>query len=103
MNAYIQNPDQKQLYNKNIHLYRNPETKKVEYPYENQSKPWYEFQVDRGSASMFCPVPVLRSDRLKRQIVLFKTFWDIAAYQRTIILKKILSEISEARGTQKGL
>jgi hypothetical protein len=58
--------------------------------YAGSDKVWYDFQLEIGAASMFCPVPLERSERLKREIVVLKTFWDIAANLRARRLREII-------------
>lgn len=74
---------------KAIHLYRRSSDRQVEYPQESQ---WYEFQIDKGSAQMFCPVPSARRSRLRREIVILKSFWDISSNLRERRLWEILSD-----------
>jgi len=74
---------------KEIHLYRRPNDSCVEYP--DRKKEWHDFQVDRGVAAMFCPVPERRRERLLKQIVILKSLWDISSSLRARRLELILS------------
>ena len=87
---YIPRPEEDDIFSKRIHLLRDIETRKIKYTPDGPK--WHEFQIDKGVTSMFCPYPKVRSKRLKKQIVLFKTFWDIAASQRKETLKKIIDD-----------
>jgi hypothetical protein len=75
--------------NKAVHLYRRPNDREVEYP---KGRPWYEFQIDKDGAAMFCPVPSARRRRLRKQIVVLKTFWDISSNLRERRLWQIISD-----------
>jgi hypothetical protein len=74
-----------------IHLQRDPATNAVIYPPDPSGRPWFEFQADKGAASMFCPVPWARRQRLRRQIVLLKSLWDISSALRARRLREIVS------------
>jgi len=87
----------KNIRGKAIHLYRSPKERHVEYPDEAEhlkarAQRWYEFQLDRGAAEMFCPVPSARCKRLRKQIVMLKTFWDISSGLREGRLWEILCD-----------
>ncbi len=82
---------------KAIHLYRSGKGRKVDYPeelpfYKTKNQPWYEFQIDKGLAAMFCPVPFARRERLKKQIVILKQFWDISSCLRARRLVEIIHD-----------
>jgi hypothetical protein len=51
---------------------------------------WNTFQADKGSAAMFCPVPDARRERLKKQIVVFKSLWNLSSDLRARRLLDIL-------------
>jgi hypothetical protein len=76
---------------KEVHLRRNFENGEILY--SSAKRPWFSFQVERGVAAMFTPVPSERSNRLKREIVILKTFWDIAANLRARRLHEIVSDV----------
>lgn len=61
--------------------------------FERGDLPWFEVQVDRGSSAFFCPVPSARRERLRREIVVLKTFWDIASSLRARRLNDIVREV----------
>jgi hypothetical protein len=48
--------------------------------------------VDRGAAALFCPVPGKRRERLRKQIVILKTFWDISSTLRGRRLKEMIED-----------
>jgi hypothetical protein len=57
---------------------------------------WYEFQVDPGTAHMFCPVPEARAVRTRKQIALRKTLRDIASTLHGRRLYRIVHEALRA-------
>ncbi len=73
---------------KEIYLVRDPENGKIQYT--NTGRVWYDFQIEIGAAAMFCPVPAERALRLKKEIAVLKTFWDIAANLRARRLLEII-------------
>jgi hypothetical protein len=75
---------------RSIHLQRDPSTGAVEFPHG--LNPWHEFLIDPGSSTMFSPVPEARRSRLRRQIVLLKSFWDISSIMRGRRLRDILRD-----------
>ena len=90
--AYFPDVNELGLSTKKIHIYRDPQNDRmVEYPSDDKNKEWHKFQLDRGYSAMFCPVPQSRAERLRKQIILFKTFWDISASQRERCLKTIIA------------
>jgi len=74
---------------KRLHLYRQPRTGDVDFSVGTN---WHDFLIDRGAAAMFCPVPKARRERLQRQIVVLKTFWDISSALRARRLWEILDD-----------
>ncbi|MBN1490973.1 MAG: hypothetical protein JXA69_13730 [Phycisphaerae bacterium] len=62
---------------KRIILDRGHDSVHIRYP--GDGEPWWEFQIDRGAAQLFCPVPQSRRDRTRKQIALRKTLRDITA------------------------
>jgi len=78
-----------------VHLCRD-KSRKVIYPKKGE-RCWYEFQLDRGAAGMFCPVPIERRKRLQRQIAVLKSLWDISSNLRARRLMRILDD-NFARG-----
>ena len=74
---------------KDIHLYRDPHTGNVDFGHKHN---WHEFLIDRGAASMFCPVPTARRWRLRRQISIAKTLWDISSALRARRLAQIMKD-----------
>jgi hypothetical protein len=84
---------------KELHLCRAFPDRKISY----KKGKWFEFQIDRGAAAMFCPVPSGRRDRLKKQIAILKTFWDISSNVRKRRLLSIIQdnwpELSQKRNT----
>ena len=73
-----------------MHLRRAGQKRTPHYP--DTGKRWFEFQVDRGFTPLFCPVPSVRRERLRKQIVLLKTFWDISSELRGRRLRAILDD-----------
>jgi len=53
---------------------------------------WHEFQIEPGAAAMFCPVPEARRERLRKQIVIMKTCWDIASNLRSRRLWRMIRD-----------
>lgn len=74
---------------KEIHLHRDRNTREVKY---SEQLRWYNFQIDRDSAAMFCPVPSARKARLRKQIIVLKTFWDISSSLRERRLSRMISD-----------
>lgn len=72
---------------KEIHLRRGSDQAVVDYKTRTN---WYKFQADTGAAALFCPVPSGRSKRLRKQIVIFKSLWDVASELRARRLLDIL-------------
>ncbi len=60
-----------------IHL-RRDKNGKVEYTKGN----WHEFQADKGRAFLNCCIPHCRRERVKKQITIIKSFWDISSELR---------------------
>jgi hypothetical protein len=85
---YVPDPKTSLVFQKRVHSFRHAKTRDIQY---NEAD-WYEFQIDRGAAQMFCPVPAARAARLRKQISILKTFWDISAYQREKVLKRIIDD-----------
>jgi hypothetical protein len=77
---------------KEVHLHRDPD--KGGALYSPSSADWYEFQVEAGSAAMFSPLPHARKDRLRGEIALIKTLWDISSSLRARRFEEILDGIS---------
>ncbi|MGR3304149.1 MAG: hypothetical protein ACUZ8I_16850 [Candidatus Scalindua sp.] len=82
---------------KAVHLCRSGKERKVTYlgePSFNKAKnqPWYKFQIDNGLTGMFSPVPSARQERLKKQIVMLKQFWDISSCLRARRLSEIIHD-----------
>ncbi len=77
---------------KAIHLRRGANNRRVEYPELEGGEKWHDFQFDKGATSMFCPVPSARRERLKKQIVILKTFWDISSCLRARRLCEIMAD-----------
>lgn len=71
-----------------IHLERTPSKLQVCYP--AGKLPWYSFQVDKWSTSMFSPVPSSRRDRLRKQIATLKTLWGVSSTLRAHRLTAII-------------
>jgi len=74
--------------NRSVHLRREEEDRSPVF--HDEGRRWFEFQVDRGAAARFCPVPSARRDRLKREIAMLKTFWDISSALRADRLREIV-------------
>ncbi len=66
--------------NYSVHLRRKGENCIVDYP--DEGLPWFGLQLDWGTSAFFCPVPSIRRWRLRREIVLLKSFWDISLASR---------------------
>lgn len=75
-----------------FHLRRSGPGLRVNYADPPVLHPWHVFQIDRAVSSMFCPVPEARSERLRRQIALMKSFWNISAVLRNRRLGAILKD-----------
>jgi len=90
-------PELDNIRGKAIHLFRDPEYKTMGYPrhvryLKDRGQPWYEFQVDKGSAEMFCSVPDARRIRLRKEIAVLKTLWDLSSKFRARRLNEIITE-----------
>jgi hypothetical protein len=59
--------------------------------------PLNEFLLDLGCGSMFCPVPTSRRRRLRKQIALFKTLWDVSSILRARRLWRLINDGRMAR------
>jgi hypothetical protein len=74
---------------KNIHLMRGG--RKAKLSYEGQGPLW-DFQADKGAADLFSCVPAARRGRLLKQIVVIKSFWDLASeFRARRLLDMLLS------------
>jgi len=80
-------PSMDGIFGKEIHLKRDKDNNKIEYV---QDKDWYDFQIDKGFAAMFCPVPGSRKTRLRKQIVIIKTLWNLSTVLRARRLMEML-------------
>jgi len=71
---------------------RKEEQGAIRYPSQGsgEKQEWWEYQVDRGSASLFCPVPKARRQRTLKQIVIRQMFRDIAASLQSRRLYRIV-------------
>ena len=85
---------------KRPHLHRSFRSGEVDYPTAERRdmkvadcRKWNDFQMFQGAAAMFCPVPKARRWRLRRQIAILKTCWDISANFRTRRLWDIICTI----------
>lgn len=78
----------KRALNKRVILDRGVDGVSIDYPQGN--RPWYKFQIDQGTAHMFCPVPEARGERTRKQIALRKTMRDIASTLQGRRLYRIL-------------
>ena len=65
---------------KALHLARNSLSGEVEYPLPPNKTGWTPFQIARGAANSFSPDPQARQKRLKMQIALYKTLWDLSSH-----------------------
>jgi len=88
--------------NKAVVIYRDPQTGRVAY--HRKKRPWNPFQIDPGRTTMFCPVPAARRERIRRQITVLKTCWDIASTLRArrlwLMLRDNFPELREAKITR---
>ncbi len=75
-----------------VHLIRKPDTKDIDYTLPSGYDKWYDFQFDKSAASMFCPVPSARRERIRRQIVILKTLWDVSSCLRARRLNEIIDQ-----------
>ena len=91
LKEYRPDPKENKIFDKLIHLPRDVKTRKIDYN-QGKDRRWYEFQIEKGATSMFCPVPTSRRQRLRKQIVLLKTFWGISALQRDQQLHNIIED-----------
>jgi hypothetical protein len=82
-----------------IHLLRSNNQAKLDY--EGRTD-WYAFQADKGAAALFCPVPSARQKRLRKQIAILKSLWDIASEFRARRLLDILLSNAIVPPKQKG-
>jgi hypothetical protein len=71
-----------------MHLLRD--TDMAELSYKERTN-WWEFQADKGAAALFCCVPEDRSRRIRREIVILKSFWNLASELRARRLLEMLS------------
>jgi hypothetical protein len=88
LREYRPKPSYSKMLKKAVMLFRNPNTFDINY----YPADWYAFQIDKRLTQMFSPVPSVRSKRLLKQIVMFKTFWDIAAFQKEKQLANIVKD-----------
>jgi hypothetical protein len=79
----------KEAKNKEVHLCREHKDKCAKFP--KKDKKWHDFLVEQGAAAMFCSVPESRRERLRQQIVVLKSLWDISSSLRARRLELILS------------
>lgn len=75
LQQYIRNI--KSSFDKRVVLRRDPETGRISYPKDGGE--WWNYQSDRGTTPLFCPVPASRRQRTLKQIMIKKTFRDIAS------------------------
>lgn len=81
-----------------IHLYRN-ESGVVDYlrgekrSESERSLRWNPMQLDRGYPHLYCCDPIVRKDRLKREIVILKSLWNMSTRLRARRLSQILCEV----------
>jgi hypothetical protein len=73
-----------------MHLRRDPETGDISF--QHACGKWHEFLIDRGAPAMFCCVPSTRRGRLRKQIAILKTFWDISSALRARRLYQIIKD-----------
>jgi hypothetical protein len=78
--------------NRSVHLRRKPDNLAVDYSLAPDEPSWFDFQLDPGVSTMFCPVPKARQQRLRAHIAMFKTFWNVASVLRGRRLEIILKE-----------
>ncbi|HET6252370.1 MAG TPA: hypothetical protein VFE47_32080 [Tepidisphaeraceae bacterium] len=77
---------------KEIYLSRPDPDGSPDYLPPPNDRKWYEFQIDIGAAALFSPVPKARAERLRKEITLLKTFWDISSALRARRLREILED-----------
>jgi len=77
LQQYIRNI--KTSFNRRVVLHRDPKSGVISYPRDSGQDPWWEYQSDLGTTPLFCPVPTSRRRRTLKQIVIKKTFRDIAS------------------------
>ena len=77
LQQYIHNI--KTSFNTRVVLHRDPKSGVISYPRKIGEDPWWEYQSDLGTTPLFCPVPASRRMRTLKQIVIKKTFRDIAS------------------------
>jgi len=92
---YAQDP--KETEGKVIHLFRSAKSsnvrfRKSETHFKRESELWSDFLCDKGATAAFCPVPSSRRKRLKKQIVMLKTLWDIESAFKSRRLSDIISD-----------
>jgi hypothetical protein len=73
---------------KQIHLLRDSVRANLDYSVRTN---WWEYQSDKGAAALFCCVPKFRQRRLRKQIVVIKSFWDLASELRARRLLEMLN------------
>ena len=82
---------------KRIHLVRAPDGM-PDYggSVAGAGRPWFQFQCETGRTAMYCPVPSCRRMRLRRQIVVLKTLWDVSSNHRARrLLRMVLDNLSD--------
>lgn len=77
-----------------VHLYRRPDNGAVSFdgPVGRRGR-WGRFQLDGAYSGLFCADPHARSVRMRQQVAIHKTFWDISAHLRLERLNLILETL----------
>jgi hypothetical protein len=84
-----------------IHLMRNPSDGSISFDVHttpNGPIPWWEYQADKGAPALFCFVPRARSKRIKKQISLIKSFWDVSSELRARRFLEMLYKWEASQG-----
>lgn len=92
LNQYTPDPEELKVLEKKIHLKRSEEDRHVIYG-DYDGKKWYEFQVEKGATSMFCPIPYNRRRRVLKQIVFLKSVAGYSLIQRQARFNEMLKDV----------
>jgi len=81
--------------NKRIHIYREFDNGKLSYLLEDKydkPKPWNIFQLEVGRPSSSCVHPDARRAKLRTQISLLKTLWDMSCNMKARTLLELIKD-----------
>jgi hypothetical protein len=75
-----------------LHFYRRLENGLVDYGDEpHPTNGWNIFRLDSIHSGLFCVGPVIRRERIRREVIILKTLWDISTHIRAERLLHILT------------